>query len=208
MEKRKGERTEEAFLRAAREVFVRDGYLNSRITDIARAAGRSPGSFYTYYDNKEQLLDALLDRFSREVTEASLSPRHKEPYLRVRTAAAAYWTTFQKYRAEMIALFQMSMTDERYARRWREVRALGIQGIHAQLRSARRDGHLQHIDLPTAASAIMSMLESFTWTWLAGAGDQGVVPPDDERAIETLAALWYGAAYGPAPLTGSHQASV
>lgn len=40
------------------------------------------------------------------------------------------------------------------------------------------------------ASAIVSMLESFCWTWLA-AGGEGVGPPfDDETAIHTLAQIW------------------
>ncbi|WP_299491010.1 TetR/AcrR family transcriptional regulator, partial [uncultured Gordonia sp.] len=57
---RKGHRTEEAFLAAARECFATLGYLNTKIADISAAAGRSTASFYNYYDNKEQILEALL----------------------------------------------------------------------------------------------------------------------------------------------------
>lgn len=205
--KRKGERTEEAFLRAAREVFARDGYLNSKITEIARVAGRSPGSLYNYYENKAELLDALLEEFSRDVTEASLQSRSDHPYESIRGAVRAYWTNFRDHLPEMIGLFQMSMTDRGYAERWRAVRALGIQGILAQLERAQRDGYLAGADLPTTASAIMSMLESFTWTWLAGIGDAGVPRPDDDTAIAALTNLWYGAVYGPV-VADAHQASV
>lgn len=210
MGRRKGERTEEAFLRAAREVFARDGYLNSKISDIAKAAGRSPGSFYTYFDNKAELLDALLDEFSRDVTEASLQSSSDDPYESIHGAVAAYWTNFKAHLPEMIGIFQLSMTDRAYAKRWRSIRALGIQGVLSQLKRAQRDGHLQGADLPTMASAIMSMLESFTWTWLAGIGDSGVPEPDDEAAIAALTAVWYGAVYGPAapPAVVAHHASV
>ena len=52
--------TEAALKRAALVVFARVGYLNTKIVDITREAGRSAGSFYTYFPGKEALLEALL----------------------------------------------------------------------------------------------------------------------------------------------------
>lgn len=193
----KGKRTEDAFLKAAREVFAEQGYLNAKISDIAAAAGRSPGSFYNYYENKVQLLDALLEQFSNEVTIAAIRDRSDDPYEDIRGAVAAYWTSFRVHLPEMIGLFQLSMTDPAYAARWRDVRAIGVGGVIDRLESARAAGHLPGVDLPTAASALVSMLESFSWTWLAGRGDVGVDKPDDRTAIDTLTTLWYGAIYGP-----------
>lgn len=195
--KRKGERTEGALLDAAREVFAEQGYFNAKIADITRAAGRSPGSFYNYYENKAQLLDALLDQFTGEVMEQSMAAMSDDPYQSVRGAVTAYWTTSRQHLPEMIGLTQMAMTDERYAQRAREMRAIGMRGVMTHLKRARKAGHLAGIDLPTMASAIISMLESFCWTWLAGKGDIGVEAPDDETAIATMTALWYGAMYGP-----------
>lgn len=198
----KGERTEDAFLRAARTVFAEQGYFNARITDIAKEAGRSAGSFYNYYENKAQLLDALLDEFTRDVTRASLKQRSDDPYATIRGAVMAYWSTFRAHLPEMIGLFALSMTDQVYADRWRSVRALGVQGIVTQLRVAQEDGYLAGADLSQMASAIISMLESFSWTWLVRDGDLGVTEVDDESAVATMTDVWYGAVYGaraPAP---------
>ncbi|MBD0324262.1 MAG: helix-turn-helix transcriptional regulator, partial [Aldersonia sp.] len=63
----KGRRTEAACHRAARQVFAEKGFLNAKIADIAATAGRSAGSFYNYYDNKQQLLEALLADFNNDV---------------------------------------------------------------------------------------------------------------------------------------------
>ena len=66
----RGERTEAAFLAAAKRVFAEKGYFNAKITDICAAAGKSTGSFYNYYDNKEALLEQLAEEFIDEVRPA------------------------------------------------------------------------------------------------------------------------------------------
>ncbi len=54
-------------LRAAIEVFARDGYYSARMTDVAKAADVADGTLYLYFEGKEHLLlsvfDDLLDRF-------------------------------------------------------------------------------------------------------------------------------------------------
>jgi AcrR family transcriptional regulator len=59
---RKGERTRARLVDAARQVFERDGFLTARISDITATAGVSQGSFYHYFESKEQIF--------REVAEA------------------------------------------------------------------------------------------------------------------------------------------
>ena len=59
---RKGVRTRARLVDAAKQVFERDGFLDARIVDIAETAGLAPGTFYHYFDSKEQIF--------REVAEA------------------------------------------------------------------------------------------------------------------------------------------
>ena len=46
---------------AAFEVFTRRGYRNSSVADITSAAGVSHGSFYNYFSNKREILDAAIE---------------------------------------------------------------------------------------------------------------------------------------------------
>src|ERR1700760_1894726 len=71
----RGARTREGLVRAAREVFERDGFLDARIVDIASAAGVATGSFYTYFNSKEDAFAAVIDELSEEM----LHPRLREP---------------------------------------------------------------------------------------------------------------------------------
>ena len=59
---RKGAATRVRLIEAAKGVFEETGFLEARITDIADRAGLSHGSFYHYFESKEQIF--------REVAEA------------------------------------------------------------------------------------------------------------------------------------------
>lgn len=50
----------ELILTVSSNVFVRDGYNNAKISDIADAAGIGTGTVYLYFENKEQILKELL----------------------------------------------------------------------------------------------------------------------------------------------------
>ena len=51
----------EAILRAATQVFARNGYFNSKVADIARAAGVADGTVYLYFKSKEEILHSIFD---------------------------------------------------------------------------------------------------------------------------------------------------
>src|SRR2546421_8101525 len=51
----------QAILRAAIRVFARNGYFNSKVADIARAAGVADGTVYLYFKSKEEILHSIFD---------------------------------------------------------------------------------------------------------------------------------------------------
>ncbi len=51
-----------AILRAATQVFARNGYFNSKVADIAAAAGVADGTVYLYFKSKEDILHSIFDR--------------------------------------------------------------------------------------------------------------------------------------------------
>jgi AcrR family transcriptional regulator len=53
--------TQARLLDAAEEVFVRDGFEGAQLDEIAATAGRSKGSVYTHFKNKEDLFLALFE---------------------------------------------------------------------------------------------------------------------------------------------------
>ena len=62
----------ELILRAATRVFARNGYFNSKVADIARAADVADGTVYLYFKSKEEILHSIFDQ---NMTEAIASGR-------------------------------------------------------------------------------------------------------------------------------------
>lgn len=56
----------EAILRAAIKVFARNGYFNSKVSDIASEAGIADGTVYLYFKSKEEVLHSVFDRAMEE----------------------------------------------------------------------------------------------------------------------------------------------
>src|SRR5687767_6967328 len=56
----------DAILRAATQVFARNGFFQSQVADIARAAGVAAGTVYLYFRSKDDLLVSLFERTMRD----------------------------------------------------------------------------------------------------------------------------------------------
>jgi TetR/AcrR family fatty acid metabolism transcriptional regulator len=59
----------DAILRAAIKVFARSGFFNSKVADVAKAAGVADGTVYLYFKNKDDILVSIFNNF----TEAALN---------------------------------------------------------------------------------------------------------------------------------------
>lgn len=67
------EAREEAILAAATAVFGESGVDGARMAEIARRADVAEGTVYLYYKNKHELLEAVVDRFWRELTKGAIA---------------------------------------------------------------------------------------------------------------------------------------
>lgn len=58
----KGRQTREKILSASREVFTNRGYFGASVSEITRRCGLSQGTFYQYFNSKDQVLLELTDQ--------------------------------------------------------------------------------------------------------------------------------------------------
>jgi AcrR family transcriptional regulator len=188
---KKSERTRAALIDAAREIIARDGFGNARIVDIASAAGKAVGVFYTYFPNKYELFAALIDEFFAEL-EATSPNSHSfkgTSHELVSASVAAFWNTSKKYRADIAGLFEIALTDPSLLAIWRQMRARGMRRLIAGIRGQQALGFCQKLDPVLGASALMGMLEFACFNWQAGKLDFPDTPIDEKQAIDSLIAL-------------------
>lgn len=189
----RGRRTQAAIDTAARTVVARKGILATTIADIAAEAGRSPASFYNYYDSKEAMVRQWALRFRDEaneraqtVTRPGLS--HRE---RAYEAAAAHWHTYRHRLAEVISVSQLAMINDDFAQHWAEMCAIPLSFIAETVRRAQAQGFCPGDDPQLLAQAIVAMFNQFCYIQLSGPKE-----PDDAACIQTLANVYYRAIYG------------
>lgn len=56
----------EAILRAGIKVFAEKGFFNSKVADVAKAAGVADGTVYLYFKGKDDILHSIFDRAMAE----------------------------------------------------------------------------------------------------------------------------------------------
>jgi AcrR family transcriptional regulator len=66
---KRGIETREKILRAGRELFTEKGYHKTNALEIAARAGLGTGTFYSYFNNKKEVLMEIVRGFYRETTD-------------------------------------------------------------------------------------------------------------------------------------------
>ena len=191
---RKGERTRARLVEAAKRVFERDGFLEARIVDIAEAADLAPGSFYHYFESKEQIFREVAEMQEERLTAPSDDddePRvDVSPMDRIRIANRRYLARYRDEAALMGVIEQVSRYDEHVnAARMSTMKHFAERGERA-IRRMQRDGIVDaRLQPAMAADALGAMVARLAELWLV----QGYREYDFEDAVEQLSILWANA---------------
>jgi AcrR family transcriptional regulator len=177
---------------AAKRVFEEAGFLEARISDIAERAGLSHGSFYHYFESKEQVFREVAD-----LQEALLTapPDEEQPapateYERILRANRRYLQRYRDNGRIMGVIEEVSRYDT-YVNEARTRRQKHFaERSEAAIRRLQEAGDADPaIDPAIAATALGSMVARFAELWLV----EGWTDYDFDEAAEQLTRLWAGA---------------
>lgn len=192
---RKGVQTRARLVEAARVVFERDGFLEARISDIAREAGLSHGSYYHYFDSKEQLFREVAERQEERLTAppdgAEPEPDGTAtPVERIRRANRRYFERYRESARLMGVIEQVSRYDAQVnAARMATQRHFAERAERA-IRGWQAEGLVDAgIDPVVAADALGAMTARFAELWLV----QGYRAYDFDEAVDQVTRLWANA---------------
>jgi AcrR family transcriptional regulator len=177
---------------AAKKVFERDGFLDARIADIADTADLAPGSFYHYFDSKEQIFREVAEAQEERLTAppddvpvktaGDTSPRD-----RIRRANRRY---LERYRdeAELMGVIEQVSRYDPYVNAARMATMKHFaERAERSIRRLQREGLVDRKVHPAiAADALGAMMGRFAELWLV----QGYRDYDFDEAVEQLTILW------------------
>lgn len=191
---RKGLRTRARLIDAAKVVFERDGFLDARIADIAETAGLAPGSFYHYFESKEQVFrevaTAQEERLSAPGGHDVSAPSGATPWERIRRANRRYFERYRDEAALMGVIEQVSRYDDHVNAARMATMKHFVERAEPAIRRLQDDGHVDaRIEPAIAADALGAMVARFAELWLV----QGYREYDFDEAVEQLTILWANA---------------
>ena len=195
----RGRRTRAQLVQAASEVFAEKRFLDTNVSDIVQRAGTAHGTFYRYFNSKEEIFREVALELQRAMLAASggttASPDHVAPAFesreeellwRITRANRRYLDAYRQHAdlfavVEQVATFNDELRDIR-----REVRRAFVDRAQRSIERMQAEGlALGDVDARYAASALGSMVDRFAYVWLVL--DE---PFEFEEAARTLGLLW------------------
>jgi AcrR family transcriptional regulator len=195
---RKGALTRARLITAAKIVFERDGFLEARIMDIAETAGLASGSFYHYFDSKEQIfreIAAAQEERLTEFTDDELRFGEASPWDRIRDANRRYLERYRDEAALMGVIEQVSRYDDHVSADRMATMKHFVERAERAIRRLQLEGQVdRRINPAIAGDALGAMVARFAELWLV----QRYREYDFDEAVEQLTVLW-GNALGMKP---------
>lgn len=169
---RRGVAARARLLDAAKLIFEEDGFLEARITDIAERAGLSHGSFYHYFDSKEEIFrevaKTMEDLLSAPLNTVIFDPSsNAKPRERILEGNRRF---LESYRAEariIGVIEQVSRYDSQISAKRTENQRNDLPRVVESIRQLQRRGSVDPtLDPEIAAVALAGMVHRFAEVWL------------------------------------------
>lgn len=186
----RGRKTRERLLNAARTVFETRGFLETRVSDICDEAGLAHGTFYIYFQTKEDIFYSLVDAVVADRYLLTAVPDDFEG-----TVADRFSYTLRQYFAEIeqskkfsriveqVATFDEHMRENRMLIR-QEFRQRIQHGIERLQKQGAAD---PEISSEVTAEALVAMISNFAYINLI-LGERDDL--DIEEVVSTLTGIW------------------
>ncbi len=174
----------EAILRAAIRVFAHNGYFNSKVADIASAAGVADGTVYLYFKSKEEILHSIFDRsVEKAVAEArGLLAQISDPREKLRRIALLHLERLGADR-DLAIVFQVELRGS--TKFMQEFSAAGFAEylglIRASIEEGQRAGVLRpDLNAKVVAKILFGALDEMATNWILSKRRYKLAPMADQ----------------------------
>jgi len=198
--KTKGERTERRLMDAAREVLAERGYQDTRIEDIAQAAGLAKGTLYIYFKNKRDITMEVMKEFVADGYSAMREARtHDDPFLEILEPTVEAMRLIFKHANLWKALLQFYHHEPEAVQMMKDYEAEYVARISRRMK-LRLDGKAVDADSSSLVAHAMNwMVDGVLVGFLSYLSRENTrleeVIDTPEQLGEILSVLWYRAVY-------------
>ena len=160
----------ESILRAATRVFARNGYFNSKVADIAHAAGVADGTVYLYFKSKEEILHSIFDQNMAEAIAAGrkLIEKLRDPREKLRRIATLHLERLGADR-DLAVVFQVELRGS--TKFMREFSAAGFAEYLGLLRTTFEEGQRagvfrSELNAKVVSKILFGALDEMATNWI------------------------------------------
>jgi len=192
----RGKRTMRKLLDAGVEVFSKKGFHAARVDDIVKAARTSHGTFYLYFSNKDDLIEALASDVAEQMAGLADSLGEVTPDDAGRRELRAWLDRFSEVyerSGPIIGAWTAAETEKS------DLGRIGtdLLGGFAVSLGRRIAAGAPELDAAAAAIALVAMIERYHYyaiSGMLGAGQK----VDRGAVLDTLAAVTHASLFGEA----------
>jgi AcrR family transcriptional regulator len=160
----RGLRTRAQLVGAARTIFERDGFVASRITDIADEAAVSHGTFYTYFDSKEDIFLAVLREVLQSYVVDARPATSSVPIDRIDRASRRFLEFYAANARLLASVEPLASVDPRFADLRRGTRLAYLHRVAGAISRWQEEGLAdQDVDAERLAAALGAMAERMAY---------------------------------------------
>ena len=170
---RRGAATRARLIDAAATVFAECGYNAARISDIVQLAGISQGNFYRHFQNKEEILLAVLEAPVDDLRRASSRQAGADVVLsELVSANRAYFSAYARHRHVIRVMREAAATNPEFGRLWLKIRQGFVDRTVHWLGALQASGRLEAgANLEMLAETLGSVVEHLAYVRIALAPD-------------------------------------
>jgi AcrR family transcriptional regulator len=187
----RGRRTRAALVDAAAEVFAETPFADTRIADIAARAQVANGTFYTYFDSKEEIFREVAAGVLRQMLAA---PRRdpdnaeRDPIRDVEHASRAYFQVVVDNAMVARSIEQVGPTDPAIASTRHSTVVGAIKRADRWIRRLQTQGVCDDIDSWSIAVALQTMTIRVAYDHLLP--QAGQVDVDVDAMARAVSRIW------------------
>ncbi|WP_063128727.1 TetR/AcrR family transcriptional regulator [Nocardia fusca] len=185
----RGRKTRDALLDAARRVFETVGFLDARVELIAQEAGVSYGTFYRYFESKDDVFGELSNRLFEDMHRREPAAADLSPAERLIASNRSYYQAYRRNAPLMAIIEQVATFNEEFRLLRHEHRRQLIDRTARAISRWQSEGLVPTgLDPELAARAMSAMVDHTLYLWLIQGEDA-----DEEALLATLDQMCVGA---------------